>query len=234
MPAPQPDRANFLLYLRSEFPYKMDFSTLKGKTVPYQDIYNGMLKLRTENPELYRIMWLHTHTRLPRDYMVDLTWFDTSTVKRRINQAAETIAAYSGFSLIDPETAANAPIPSRENVFARNHFLTYLGSGYRNGEDYVDLRGEVLPRTRISYGIERLRDNDPKFSRMIQYHINSPLPRTQIAKSANADPSTVKRRMSYAADLVMQRARHSPELDPLDGVPVIYGEPGKLRDIKVL
>ncbi len=220
MPAPQPDRANFLLYLRNEFPYKMDLLTLQGETVSYEDIYNGMLAARDGDPTLYRILWLHTHTRLPRDYMVDLTYFDTSTVKRRLNAAIDLVAERSGFVLLHLDHPL--PIPSREIIFARNHFLDYLGEGYRNDLDYVDLTEGVLPRERVTFGIEHLQDNDPKFSKMIMYHINSTLPRTQIAYNTGADPSTVKRRMAYAADLIMQRARHSPALDPVDGVPISF------------
>lgn len=88
MPAPAPKIAKALSYLRHEFPYKEDFRSHDGTVYPYEQVKAAVYSLRDNSPEILKILNYHMYTNLPRTRIAEEVGYDPSTIKRKLDQAA--------------------------------------------------------------------------------------------------------------------------------------------------
>lgn len=90
MPAPNPKRDKVLKYLKSGFPHKDDLK-LGEQLYPYEKMYAAVYSLRDCNPELLRILNYYMFQALSRTRIADEVGFDASTIKRKLDIAADLI-----------------------------------------------------------------------------------------------------------------------------------------------
>jgi hypothetical protein len=90
----------------------------------------------------------------------------------------------------------------------RGAFLKYLRESFPHKYDYVSPEETVYPYAQIKICIENLKDNDPQLLRVLWYHMHTRLPRTRAAEQLFMDPTTVKRKLDFACDLIMQFVEH--------------------------
>lgn len=102
-----------------------------------------------------------------------------------------------------------APNPRRDLV------LKYLKHSFPHGTDFTAPDGTVYEYATVKKAVYSLRDNGPELLKILIYHMTTPLSRTRIAEEVGYDPSTIKRKLDIAADLIMQRLAHS-DLPPED------------------
>lgn len=91
MPSPDPRRDLLLKYLRNDFPYQRNFEDWNKKTYDYTEVKDAVYSLKDNNPEINRILTYHLYTRLPRTRIAEEVGFDPSTVKRKLDQAADLV-----------------------------------------------------------------------------------------------------------------------------------------------
>lgn len=120
MPRPNPRRDCFLKHLRHEFPYKEDFIDHEGTIWPYDLVKEAVYSLKDNAPEILRVLNYHMFTPLPRTRIAEEVGFDPSTVKRKLDQAADNAMQRLRhgnfppgdlFILRDPKTGLLEPSP---------------------------------------------------------------------------------------------------------------------------
>lgn len=90
----------------------------------------------------------------------------------------------------------------------RGSFLKYLREQFPYKLDYTDSDGQLFEYILVKECIERLKDNDPQLLRVLWYHMHTRLPRTRAAEQLFMDPTTVKRKLDVACDVIMQFVQH--------------------------
>lgn len=90
----------------------------------------------------------------------------------------------------------------------RGSFLKYLRELFPYKQDYIDPNGKLYEYSKVRDCIEKLKDNDPQLLRVLWYHMHTRLPRTRAAEQLFMDPTTVKRKLDVACDVIMQFVEH--------------------------
>jgi hypothetical protein len=103
MPAPNPKRDKVLKYLRQSFPYKETLTLWDGSSYPYDKVREAVDNLKHNGPEFLRILNYYLFTPLSRTRIADEVGFDASTVKRRLDIAADMIVQYLQHESVAPE-----------------------------------------------------------------------------------------------------------------------------------
>lgn len=91
MPAPNPRRDAVLKYLKHSFPHKVDFESSDGTVFPYLKVKEAVYSLKDNGPELLRILNYHMFTPLSRTRIAEEVGYDPSTIKRKLDLAADNI-----------------------------------------------------------------------------------------------------------------------------------------------
>lgn len=90
MPSPDPIRNSVLKFLRASYPHKLDL-VVDGQAYPYADVKKAVDGLKDNDPLLLRILSSYMFTALSRAKAADAIGFDSSTLKRHLNKAADII-----------------------------------------------------------------------------------------------------------------------------------------------
>jgi hypothetical protein len=94
MPAPNPKRDKVLKYLRQSFPYKDALTSWDGRVYPYELVREAVYNLRDNGPEFLRVLHYYLFTPLSRTRIAEEVCYDASTVKRKLDIAADHIMQY--------------------------------------------------------------------------------------------------------------------------------------------
>lgn len=119
MPRPNPIRNSVLKYLKSDFPYKLDL-VVEGEKRPYaydrvREAFEGF---KDNDPIYYRILSTYCFTSLSRARAAEAIGFDSSTLKRYLDKAADIIMNRLNH-------AASLPADLFENRDPREHLPSY-------------------------------------------------------------------------------------------------------------
>ena len=90
MPAPHPSRDRFLKYLRQKLPHEMpwvDASDVYDAT----EVRKAIVQLSQTDQNLHRILDHFMRTKMARMRIAELTHYDSSTVKRKLDEAVDVI-----------------------------------------------------------------------------------------------------------------------------------------------
>lgn len=113
MPAPNPKRDKVLKYLRQSFPYKDPLTSWDGRVYSYELVREAVYNLRDNGPEFLRVLHYYLFTPLSRTRIAEEVCYDASTVKRKLDIAADHIMQYlehhdfsndAVFEVRDPDT----------------------------------------------------------------------------------------------------------------------------------
>lgn len=122
MPAPNPRRDALLKYLKHGFPHGNDFVASDSATYEYTKVKEAVYALKDNGPELLKILTYHMFSPLSRTRIAEEVGYDPSTIKRKLDLAADNVMqrlAHGNlppedlFSIRDPLTGEvrNSPFP---------------------------------------------------------------------------------------------------------------------------
>lgn len=102
MPKPHPIRDQFLKYLRGGFAHDMPWIDRSG-VFSSEEVRAAVKKVAESDPVLHRILDYYIRTRMPRMRIAEAVHYDSSTVKRKLDEAVDLI-----FQNLHNEELANA------------------------------------------------------------------------------------------------------------------------------
>lgn len=86
----------------------------------------------------------------------------------------------------------------------RDSFIKYLRHCYPYGEPWIDAWG-YHPATEVKAALKGLFSTDQTLYRIVHLYISSHMSRHALCTRVNYDYSTVKRKMDYAVDCILNR-----------------------------
>lgn len=90
MPKPHPIRDKFLKYLRGSYAHDMPWVDVSGVYLAYE-VKSAIVALSKSDPVLYKILDYYMRTRMPRMRIAEAVHYDSSTVKRKLDEAVDVI-----------------------------------------------------------------------------------------------------------------------------------------------
>lgn len=90
MPKPHPTRDKFLKYLRQQLCHDTPWVDVSGVYLA-EDVRNAIEKIRKMDPLLYKILNYYVKTRNPRMRIAEAVHYDSSTVKRKLDDAVDLV-----------------------------------------------------------------------------------------------------------------------------------------------
>lgn len=90
MPKPHPVRDKFLKYLRGSYAHDMAWIDISG-VYTSEEVRRATREVSKSDPVLHRILDYWIRTRLPRMRIADAVHYDSSTVKRKLDEAVDLI-----------------------------------------------------------------------------------------------------------------------------------------------
>lgn len=60
----------------------------------YEDVKDAIKNIEYNGPEIHRVLWAFLFTPLPRTHLADLCRCDSSTAKRKLDKAVDSIMQY--------------------------------------------------------------------------------------------------------------------------------------------
>lgn len=90
MPKPHPIRDKFLKYLRRDLAHDMPWVDASGVYVS-SEVRSAIKQVAQTDPLLHKILDYYMRTRMPRMKIADAVHYDSSTVKRKLDEAVDLI-----------------------------------------------------------------------------------------------------------------------------------------------
>lgn len=125
IPSPNPKRDLLLKYLRHAFPYGEDFTAYDGVVYPYEAVKEAVYSQRDNGPELLRILIFHMNTPLSRTRIAEEVGYDPSTVKRKLDIAADNIMQRLVHASLPPEDLFTIRIESTGEIIKTPFPITF-------------------------------------------------------------------------------------------------------------
>ena len=90
MPKPHSTRDKFLKYLRSGLAHDVPWVDVSG-IYTSEDVRVAIKKIAQNDPLLHKILHYYITTRLPRNQIAEAVVYDSSTVKRKLDDGVDLI-----------------------------------------------------------------------------------------------------------------------------------------------
>lgn len=101
--APDLVRSSFLQYLKTEFPYSMDWSHPVTKTTySCESIKQKLEALKVCNPQTYKALWALWTTRATRAFLAERLNYSGSTIRRLWDRGIDTVLLMLLYPDLDP------------------------------------------------------------------------------------------------------------------------------------
>lgn len=103
--SPNVVRNSLLLYLKHEFPYKLDWKhPVTNEVFPASTIEEKISRFKTVNPQAYRALWILFTTSATRSFIASRMLISTSTLRRIWDNALDILLFMLIYPKLDPGT----------------------------------------------------------------------------------------------------------------------------------
>lgn len=90
MPKPHPIRDKFLKHLREKLAHDMPWVDVSG-VYTADEVRVAVKQVADTDPLLHKILYYYMNTRMPRMRIAEAVHYDSSTVKRKLDEAVDVI-----------------------------------------------------------------------------------------------------------------------------------------------
>jgi len=104
MPKPHPIRDKFLKYLRSDMAHDKLWVDASG-VYTSNEVRDAVKRISRTDPLLHRIIDYYIRTRMPRMRIAEAVHYDSSTVKRKLDDAVDIVLQQLKLGVIGEQEA---------------------------------------------------------------------------------------------------------------------------------